>query len=54
MVESEKVSVSLSYKLDVSEIEDIEDVKEVLKALDLRVSENYEHFETLKPYLKEE
>lgn len=42
-----------SFCLDVDKISSLEDVKIILKAMQIVVGENYEHFDEIKHLLKE-
>lgn len=41
------------FEIDFSKIKTIEDVNGILKALDIKVYDNYTNFEKWKPFLKE-
>ena len=40
------------YEIDFTKVKTIEDVTVILKAMNIKVYDNYEEFETFKPYLK--
>ena len=41
------------YEIDFKKVKTVEDVLVILKAMNIKVYENYEGFETFKPFLKE-
>jgi len=51
---TESLTFPKTHKIDFSKVETLEDVISVLSSLHIVVSEDYEHFDEIKPYLEDE
>tara|TARA_B100000212_G_C27346455_1_gene521517 strand:+ start:1006 stop:1230 length:225 start_codon:yes stop_codon:yes gene_type:complete len=52
ILEQMEESEPKAYTLDVSTIETLDDVKAILNGLDMVITEDSEHFESVKKYFK--